>query len=243
MKKLIVFMTLILAACSPKADKAPTPDTQDAAATAPSADEAGAHDEHGHDDHGHDHGAHGDTDDHAGMDHGSLPAGEVPGTSIYNLETEWTTEAGETVQLKDFEGKPVVLLMFYATCQSACPTLILDLKAIDQKLSEEASEETQFVLVSFDPETDTVENLKKLKKAYDMEDDRYTLLHGTSGEVRELAAVLGVQYRERSDGHFTHSNLLTLLDRTGVVDARVEGLSQPADAIISSVEKMVKEGK
>lgn len=235
MKKTIVFMTLLLSACSPKADKAAAPD---AAATTQGTDEA--HDPHGH--HAHDpQGV--DEDDHAGMDHGSLPAGDVPGTSIYNLETEWTTEAGETVQLKDFEGKPVVLLMFYATCQSACPTLILDLKAIDQKLSEDARKDTQFVLVSFDPETDTVENLKKLKKAYDMEDDRYTLLHGTTGEVRELAAVLGVQYRERSDGHFTHSNLLTLLDRTGVVDARVEGLSQPADAIISSVEKMVKRGK
>jgi protein SCO1/2 len=250
MKHFVVLIALALVACSPNTDDEQA--TQDDQAAANNSEAEAEHKTHGdqhadehaasdnHDDHqGHD--DHAAMNGHEGMDHGSLPAGEVPETSIYNLKTEWTTEDQTSAQLEDFSGSPVVLLMFYATCQSACPVLISDVMQIEDKLSEEAREETEFVLVTFDPETDSVEKLKQLESSYEMDEERYTFLHGTTSEVRELAAVLGVQYRERSSGHFTHTNLITLLDREGNVDTRVEGLRQPGDDIVTSIEEMMQD--
>jgi cytochrome oxidase Cu insertion factor (SCO1/SenC/PrrC family) len=47
--------------------------------------------------------------------------------------------------------------------------------------------------------------------------ERWTLLRGGADDVRELAALLGVNYAEDARGQFAHSNLITLLNADGEI--------------------------
>jgi protein SCO1/2 len=50
------------------------------------------------------------------------------------------------------------------------------------------------------------------------------LARAEESDVRELAAVLGIRYRQLPSGVFSHSAVITLLDADGIVRARTENL-------------------
>jgi nitrite reductase (NO-forming) len=53
----------------------------------------------------------------------------------------------------------------------------------------------------------------------------WVLLHGDAGDVRELAMLLGVRYKEDARGQFAHSNLITVLNAGGEIAFQREGLN------------------
>ena len=165
----------------------------------------------------------------------------LPGMSIYQLEGTWTTQAGESFELTSLRGQPVVTLMFFGTCQHACPILISDLQRLEALLTEETRAETRFVLVTFDPERDTPEALATLAEGHDVDTSRWTFLHGSDSQIRSYAAVLGVQYRAQADGQYTHTNLISALDVDGVIQEQVEGLNQPMEALAARVEELAQQ--
>ena len=149
------------------------------------------------------------------------PLAPLSETSLYLVDTEWTSDAGTPVALADFQGRPVALAMVYASCGTACPTLVRDMQAMGEASGED---DLAYVLVSLDPERDSPMHLRMFRDAYALGDD-WTLLTGTPEDVQTLAALLGVRYREEPDGSIAHSNLITLLGRGGDVAARHEGLA------------------
>jgi protein SCO1 len=157
------------------------------------------------------------------------PTGPLPDVSLYHLDAEWTTHDEATVKLADFRGRPVVVTLVYAHCAYACPRLVHDVKRVASDLG--ARGDVRYVLVSLDPERDTPEQLRSLKEGFGL-DDRWTLLRGDPRDVRRLAALLGVQYRTEPDGEVSHSNLITVLDRDGVLARQQEGLgADPSDTV------------
>lgn len=51
--------------------------------------------------------------------------------------------------------------------------------------------------------------------------------------------VLGIRYRQTADGQFNHSNVLTLLDRQGIVNHRQEGLATDVAPIAERIRGML----
>src|SRR5690606_33469815 len=130
---------------------------------------------------------------------------EFSDESIYQLESEWTNQSGKKVELKDFNGKPVVFTMFFASCNYACPILVYDMKKIESKLSPEELKDYQFVLVTIDPDKDTPEALNEFAKKFNLDLNRWSLLTGDKDDILELAAVLGFKFKKEADGQFSHS--------------------------------------
>ena len=166
-------------------------------------------------------------------------AGEapLPGRSIYQLAGAWTDGAGRPFQLAALRGKPVLVLLFYGTCQSACPVLVHDLQRVDEKLSPEERAGLRYLLVTFDPTVDTPERLAAYAREHGLAGDRWTLARGTPDQVRELAAVLGVKYRSTGDGQYSHTQRITLLDRDGVVIEKFDGLDRPLGPIVARTKQ------
>jgi protein SCO1/2 len=52
--------------------------------------------------------------------------------------------------------------------------------------------------------------------------------------------MLGVKYQQTGDGHFAHSNLVTVLDTEGKIAKRVEGLNQPMNEAATVIEGLLK---
>lgn len=163
---------------------------------------------------------------------GEIQAGEPADMSLFHVTSEWTDQTGATLGLEDrFSGRVHVVAMAYTNCAYACPRILLDMKRI-----EAAVPDVGFVLVTIDPERDTVERMLSFARGARLSPERWTLLRGSDGDLLELAAVLGVRYRRVSDTDFMHSNLLTVLNERGEIIHRQLELGD-VDATVAAIRR------
>jgi len=172
-----------------------------------------------------------------------LPAGPPSDRSIYLLDSTWTSDVGKPVKLSVFRGRPQLVAMFFTHCEYACPILVNDLQKLEQQLPPALREKVDFLLVSFDTQRDTPATLAAFREKKQLARERWALLRGGADDVRELAALLGVNYTPDSRGQFSHSNLITLLDAEGEVAFQQAGLGQDATALLRAVEKATTAAK
>ena len=69
-----------------------------------------------------------------------------------------TDQYGESWTMSDQTGKIVLLYFGYTTCPDACPTTLSDWIEVKRLLGDQA-DNVEFVMVTVDPERDTVEKL------------------------------------------------------------------------------------
>lgn len=158
--------------------------------------------------------------------------------SIYQLESLWTSDMGREIRLGVLRGRPQLVVMFFARCEWACPLLLHDLKKIEAALPEDLRDEVGFTLITFDVKNDTVEALRLYREAQQLSTRRWTLLRGQPEDVRELAALLGINYRQDGRGQFAHSNVITILNREGEIAHQVKGLNNPPDEAVTLLKKL-----
>lgn len=164
----------------------------------------------------------------------------IPEMSIYNLPSQWTSQNGEEIELKDLQGKVVVMVMIYTTCKAACPRLVADMRNIETQVSDEKKSDVQYVFVSIDPETDTPERLKTFAKENKMEDEKWLFLRGTEEDTREFAAVLAVNYKQISPMDFSHSNIISVFNQNGEMVHQQEGLGVDNKETVQTIIDLVK---
>ena len=153
------------------------------------------------------------------------------GESIYQLAGALRDQTGASARLDVFRGHPVLVSMFYASCPDACPLLIEEIRQLESTLPAPVRADLRILLVSLDPARDTPEALAHLARARGIGSERWRLLTAEDDVIREVAAVLGVKFRRLPDGTINHSTVITLLDRTGRIDLRIDGLGQPNAAL------------
>lgn len=143
--------------------------------------------------------------------------------SLYQLDATWTDDAGQNVSLSTLRGQSVVVAMFFASCEYACPVLVNDMQRLRGLMPESARAGTRFVLVTFDTARDTPAVLKAYRERAAL-DEGWTLLRGEDAAVQELAMLLGVKFKQDARGQFAHSNLITILNAEGEVVHQHAGL-------------------
>lgn len=151
-------------------------------------------------------------------------AAPLTARSIYQLDSTWTNDAGKAVALTSLRGRPVVLAMFFASCEYACPVIVNDIQRLRAALPEAVRASTQIVLVTFDTVRDTPAALRAFRARMSL-DASWTLLRADEGSVQELAMLLGVKFKQDARGQFAHSNLLTLLNAEGEIAHQHAGLN------------------
>ncbi len=164
--------------------------------------------------------------------------GELSELSVYNLPSDWTNQNGEDIKLEDLKGDIVVAVMIYTTCKAACPRLVADVRRIHDKVSDKANKQVKYVFVSIDPDTDTPERMKEFAKENEMDNDQWVFLRGDIEDTREFAAVLAVSYKRISPIDFSHSNIISVFDKEGVLIHQKEGLGVDDSATIEAIEKL-----
>ncbi|HXG49086.1 MAG TPA: SCO family protein [Methylomirabilota bacterium] len=166
-------------------------------------------------------------------------AAPVSDRSLFQLDSSWTNDAGAGLKLGALGGRPLVVTMFFTKCEYACPALVYDMKKVQAALPEPLRGRVGFVLVSFDTERDTPAALAAYRKIQELPDN-WTLLCGSSDDVLELAALLGVKFKKDARGQFAHSNLITVLDPGGEPVYQQAGLSQPPDTIVNHLVPLLR---
>ena len=170
------------------------------------------------------------------------PTAPAPGGfSLWQFGGHWTRAGDGELELASLRGTPVLLLFFYGSCQSTCPLLVHELRALEGRLPVEARDEVRFVLVTIDPERDTPERLAAYAREQALDPARWLLLRGAPEQVRELTAALGVRYRNAGD-QLSHTARVFLLDRDGVELEHWDGTSPPLESLARAVTAATRRG-
>jgi len=161
------------------------------------------------------------------------PFASAAGDSVFLLEHTFTDQDGRERRLRDFAGHPTLVAMIFTNCAYACPALVKDVQDIVAR--PEAGDEVHAVFVSMDVARDDPETLRRFADDRGLATGRYTLLHGSQDAIDELAAVLGVRIAPVADGGFSHSNRITLLDASGIIRHRQDGLGADAGPLLAAL--------
>lgn len=159
----------------------------------------------------------------------------LPEDSIYHLNSEWVTQNDETINIQSFAGKRQVVSLIYTHCMHTCPTIVATMQNIEQQLPVDELENTQFVLVSLTPGSDTPKVLKEFAEKRRLDPKRWTLLTGDKQDVRSLAMALNVRYKKSEDNEVAHSNVFTLLDEQGRIVFQEVGDINKVDETVSKI--------
>jgi protein SCO1/2 len=162
----------------------------------------------------------------------------LPDKSLYQLESSWTRHDNQTISLKQLRGKVQLIAMIFTHCPSSCPRLVDDMKRLESQLRGESINDVGFVLVSLDPERDGPEVLREYSTRMELCGQNWTLLHGHPDDVRELAVVLGVRYKKVGAREIAHSNMISVLNKSGELMYQQEGLGVEPTAIVQAIKKV-----
>jgi protein SCO1/2 len=162
----------------------------------------------------------------------------LPEKSIYQLESVWTNDQNQAIQLSALKGRPQIVVMFFASCQYTCPLTVFQLKQLEQALPHTLRTNVGFTLVSFDSQRDTPAALTDYRAQHELPRVNWTLLNGDADGVSDLAAVLGVKFKQDAPGQFSHSNVITLLNSQGEIAYQQIGLNPGNPELIRWIEKL-----
>ena len=156
-----------------------------------------------------------------------------PPDSLYHLDAKLTNQAGKAHGLDVYRGHPVLITMFYGSCQATCPMIIDTLRVTERAVPAGKRANLRVLMISFDPQRDTPAALNAIAKERRVDGTRWTLAHADESTVRTIAALLNVQYRQLPGGEFNHSTVITLLSPTGEIEASTTALGHADEALLA----------
>jgi len=123
---------------------------------------------------------------------------------------------GDEVSLEALRGKVVMVTGVFATCHTACPTIIAEAKEAVTALSPEQRDDVAIVAITLDPAGDTQDKRKATAQAHGLEAPTFNYVNGT--DAAEVTTVLDAFNFARGEkdpetGVMGHVNMFVLIDR------------------------------
>lgn len=160
--------------------------------------------------------------------------------SIFNLSSKWETPDGTKIHLEDLKGKVLTMVMIYTSCKTACPKLTVDMKVIEAKVGHQNPEDLRYVLISIDPKNDTPEKMREFIKNYHLEGKQWLFIRSDEDNTRELANVLAVKYKQISPMDFSHSNIISVFSKDGLLVHQQEGITIDIDGTVNEIKNQLQ---
>jgi protein SCO1/2 len=137
---------------------------------------------------------------------------------------------GHAVTEADFRGEPSLVFFGFTHCPDACPTTLLELSDVLQKLGP-AANKVHVLFITVDPERDNAASLKDYLSSFS---PQVTGLTGDPGAIAAVAKEYRVYYKkvptEGGDYTMDHTALVYLMDRNGHFVAPFNLRRSPEDA-------------
>jgi protein SCO1/2 len=107
-----------------------------------------------------------------------------------------TAHDGQRTSTAEFGGKLVAVFFGYTYCPDVCPLTLSKLTRVLDRL-EERAERIQVVMVSVDPERDTLDRLREYLESFH---PSFIALTGSEDEIRAVADEFGVYFSRSDEG-------------------------------------------
>jgi protein SCO1 len=152
-----------------------------------------------------------------------------------------TDHTGKPRTLADFKGKVVVVFFGFTQCPDVCPTTLVEMKAVKEKLGKDG-ERLQVLFITVDPERDTPELLAKYVPAFD---PAFLGLYGDAEATARTAKEFKVYYKKVPGSSPTsysvdHTAALYVYDPSGRLRLFAKH-AQGADALAHDIKLLLEQ--
>lgn len=138
-------------------------------------------------------------------------------------------------------GRVVLVTAVYASCTTACPMMLSNIRKALNELTPQDRAELSVVAISLNPEVDTQPVREMISKSYNFESE-FHFLNGNPAAVNALLTDLGVsRTRDEKTGEIVHSSLFLLLDREGRIAYRLSSSATEQSWYASAVRALIAE--
>lgn len=147
------------------------------------------------------------------------------------------------------KGKIAIVGYIFTNCPDICPLTTNNMRLIQDELKKEKiNNEIEFVSISFDPEADTPEVLKKFAEIRDLDLNNWTFLTGektTTDSLIKEAGVIAVvgDSTITKDGktiyYFVHTDRISLVDEEGNIRKNYPGSKVNIEEVVADVKKLL----
>ncbi len=165
-----------------------------------------------------------------------------------NLSYKLTNQNNQEIIFPDFvKGKIVVMNFIFTNCPDICPLSSNNMRLIQEKLKREKVDNVQFVSLSFDPENDTPEVLRKFADIRNLDLSNWTFLTGDKFVTNAIIKKVGVMAvtsdstifkSGRKIYYYIHTDRIQLIDIEGKIRKNYKGSTINVDEIVADIKKL-----
>lgn len=171
-----------------------------------------------------------------GMGKSKFPVvGQVADFSMENVD-------GKKVTRDDTKGKVRLMYFYFTSCPDVCPITTFLLSQVQNELKKDGTfgKDATFVSISFDPKTDTREEIKKFGDKFFADYSGWYFLRGDQEETRNLMqGSFKIPLLGNDSTNFTHGNRIALVDRDNNI-RKMYDAGIPDDVKVEEVVKDIK---
>lgn len=144
-----------------------------------------------------------------------------------------------SLDLADFQGKPLVVNMVYTACYHTCP-MILESLYEGVKIAQDALGEDSFsvVTIGFDARNDTPERMRGYAQTRGVDLPNWRFVSGKQETIDRLTKNLGFIYFSSPKG-FDHLAQVSVLKADGTVYRQVYGANFGPQALVEPLKELV----
>ncbi|MGR3319919.1 MAG: SCO family protein, partial [Candidatus Anammoxibacter sp.] len=147
----------------------------------------------------------------------------------------------EPVILDSLIGKPLVMSFIFTRCQlpTMCPLIMEKVAKVQKEINKEYKDKVFFVIMTFDPEYDTPEVLKKYGEGYGVDYDNLIYLTGKKSDMDKALTHFRVYAKEEAPGQIAHTMETMVLDEKGVIKRIFPTSIWSPKSVVNEVKKVV----
>jgi len=156
---------------------------------------------------------------------------------------ELTDLDDQKVTLESTNGKARIVYFYFANCPDVCPPTTFLLSQVQEQLKAEDKLGTKAELISitFDPVRDTPEVIRAFAKRNFADLNGWRFLRGDEVNTMQIARDFGIGVIKNEDGSFSHSNVITIVDKNGQIRKWIDGSKEDltAEEIVAQLNKVL----
>ncbi len=135
----------------------------------------------------------------------------------------------------------------FTHCPDICPMTTHNMYLTEKELKKNGIEDVKFVALSFDPERDSPEVLKKFAEVRELDFKSWTLLTGEKSTVNELMKrfdVKAIKTDETTDDDGTqeysmmHTDRISLIDENGRLKKNYKGSTLNIEELVNDIKTL-----
>ncbi|MCX8105846.1 MAG: SCO family protein [Ignavibacterium album] len=168
---------------------------------------------------------------------------------ISRTQNRFLNQDSVEVQFPELTKNKITLMaMIYTHCPDICPMTTHNMQLIESKLSKDELENVRFVVITFDPNRDTPDVLKKFAEIRDIDFSRWSLLSGDEQNTKEAMLKFDIKAVPADSSYdaegnlsyyIVHTDRLSLIDQNGLLRKNYVGSIVDVNEVVNDIKYLL----